>query len=163
MGPPARFFPAQPATRNPQGVVAKPASGAGVEYAKCAGPWRRTPRPRTVSGQSADSPRTPLPRYLTSLAAQDEPAFICHFYNVYFAHTAGGRMIGKKVSDMILDGKALDFYQWAGSLEQSMAAVKESLNAVAEGWSREQKDRCLAETELSFKYSGALLRIVAGG
>ena len=25
-------------------------------------------------------------------------AFICHFYNVYFAHTAGGRMIGKKVT-----------------------------------------------------------------
>ena len=35
--------------------------------------------------------------YLHELAENDPPAFICHFYNVYFAHSAGGRMIGKKV------------------------------------------------------------------
>lgn len=28
------------------------------------------------------------------------PAFICHYYNHYFAHTAGGRMIGAKVSQV---------------------------------------------------------------
>jgi hypothetical protein len=32
-----------------------------------------------------------------SLAKSDPQAFICHFYNFYFAHTAGGRMIGSKV------------------------------------------------------------------
>lgn len=36
-------------------------------------------------------------RYLQELAKNDPPSFICHFYNVYFAHTAGGRMIGNKV------------------------------------------------------------------
>ena len=35
--------------------------------------------------------------YLEELSEKDPQAFICHFYNVYFAHTAGGRMIGKKV------------------------------------------------------------------
>ena len=35
---------------------------------------------------------------LRKLAAEDQPAFICHYYNFYFAHTAGGRMIGSKVS-----------------------------------------------------------------
>ena len=35
--------------------------------------------------------------YLRELAEKDPPAFICHFYNVYFAHSAGGRMIGKQV------------------------------------------------------------------
>lgn len=36
-------------------------------------------------------------RLLQRLAKEDPPAFLCHFYNIYFAHSAGGRMIGKKV------------------------------------------------------------------
>ena len=46
------------------------------------------------------------------------PAFVCHFYNQYFAHTAGGLMIGKKMSDALLDGRTLEFYKWgdAGDL-----------------------------------------------
>ena len=28
-------------------------------------------------------------------AAGEWEVFVCHFYNFYFAHTAGGRMIGK--------------------------------------------------------------------
>lgn len=36
-------------------------------------------------------------RYLEELSENDAQAFICHFYNVYFAHSAGGQMIGKKV------------------------------------------------------------------
>ena len=35
--------------------------------------------------------------YLKELSEKDPQAFICHFYNIYFAHSAGGRMIGKKV------------------------------------------------------------------
>eukprot|EP00198_Chlamydomonas_reinhardtii_P013246 XP_001702583.1 heme oxygenase [Chlamydomonas reinhardtii] len=34
--------------------------------------------------------------FLEKLAKTDPPAFICHYYNFYFAHTAGGRMIGNK-------------------------------------------------------------------
>lgn len=36
-------------------------------------------------------------QYLKQLSEKDPQAFLCHFYNIYFAHTAGGRMIGKKV------------------------------------------------------------------
>ena len=36
-------------------------------------------------------------RLLEDLAATNPQAFLCHFYNIYFAHTAGGRMIGMKV------------------------------------------------------------------
>lgn len=39
------------------------------------------------------------------------PEFICHYYNFYFAHTAGGRMIGKKMSSLLLDGRTLQFYK----------------------------------------------------
>lgn len=45
----------------------------------------------------ADSPGLAYAQLLRGLAASDPPAFICHYYNYYFAHTAGGRMIGSKV------------------------------------------------------------------
>ena len=115
---------------------------------------------------------------LRRLAAADPPAFICHFYNVYFAHTAGGRMIGVKMADMLLERHALEFYKYplapgggggggsggdgeGGDHRPLLDAVRRSLDALAEGWTREEKDRCLAETEESFKMSGALLRSIA--
>ncbi|KAL2621149.1 hypothetical protein R1flu_001354 [Riccia fluitans] len=97
---------------------------------------------------------------LRNLSETDPPAFICHFYNIYFAHSAGGRMIGRKVCESILDGKELEFYKWEGDLQALLTAVKEKLNLVAEEWTREEKNHCLEETELSFKYSGKLLRLI---
>ena len=34
--------------------------------------------------------------------------FTCHFYNFMFAHTAGGRMIGKMMSDKLLEVRLAD-------------------------------------------------------
>ncbi|PIA65696.1 hypothetical protein AQUCO_00100890v1 [Aquilegia coerulea] len=53
-------------------------------------------------GQGHEIPEPSAPglsyaHYLKELSEKDPQAFLCHFYNVYFAHTAGGRMIGKKV------------------------------------------------------------------
>lgn len=42
---------------------------------------------------------------------QSVPEFMCHYYNFYFAHTAGGRMIGKQMSALLLDKKTLEFYK----------------------------------------------------
>mmetsp|Transcript_8254 Transcript_8254/g.27450 ORF Transcript_8254/g.27450 Transcript_8254/m.27450 type:complete len:253 (+) Transcript_8254:35-793(+) len=96
--------------------------------------------------------------YLKEVAERSPPAFICHFYNVYFAHTAGGRMIGNKISEMILDGAVLEFYKWDGDLKEMLTRVKDDLNSVAEKWSADEKKACLEETSLSFKYSGQILR-----
>ncbi|KAL5225748.1 hypothetical protein ABZP36_012387 [Zizania latifolia] len=104
------------------------------------------------------APGTTYASYLEELAEKDPQAFICHFYNVYFAHTAGGRMIGKKVSEKILNKKELEFYIWEGNLSQLLQNVRNKLNQVASSWSRGEKDHCLEETEKSFKYSGDLLR-----
>ena len=113
--------------------------------------------PREASGAGKE-----YAEMLTELAKESPPAFICHYYNVYFAHSAGGKMIGRKVSEMILDGKELEFYKWGGDgLDASLASVKEKLNAAAEAWSREEKDRCLEETGKSFQLSGKLLRLIA--
>ncbi|OWM71747.1 hypothetical protein CDL15_Pgr005935 [Punica granatum] len=99
-------------------------------------------------------------RCLEELSEKDPQAFICHFYNVYFAHSAGGRMIGRKVAEMLLDKKELEFYKWDGDLSQLLQNVREKLNKVAEGWTREEKNHCLEETEKSFKYSGDILRLI---
>jgi hypothetical protein len=39
------------------------------------------------------------------------PEFMCHYYNFHFAHTAGGRMIGKHMSALLLNKKTLEFYK----------------------------------------------------
>ena len=99
--------------------------------------------------------------YLQSLAQSDPQSFLCHWYNVYFAHTAGGRMIGAKVTQVLELPPSLRFYAWEGDLNAHMAAVREAINQVAEGWTREEKDRCLGETQKSFELSGKLLRLIA--
>ncbi|XP_051149339.1 heme oxygenase 1, chloroplastic-like [Andrographis paniculata] len=106
------------------------------------------------------SPGLTYARYLEELSEKDPQAFVCHFYNTYFAHSAGGRMIGRKVSEKILDGKELEFYKWDDDLSQLLQNVRDKLNKVAEGWSREEKDHCLEETEKSFKFSGDILRLI---
>lgn len=106
------------------------------------------------------SPGISYAKYLQELSEKDPPSFLCHFYNVYFAHTAGGRMIGRKVAEKILDGRELEFYKWDGDLPELLNRVREKLNKVAEGWSREEKNHCLEETEKSFEYSGKLLRLI---
>uniref|UniRef100_A0A804Q4G0 PRONE domain-containing protein n=1 Tax=Zea mays TaxID=4577 RepID=A0A804Q4G0_MAIZE len=104
------------------------------------------------------APGTTYASLLEDLSEEDPQAFICHFYNVYFAHTAGGRMIGKKVSEKILNNKELEFYKWEGNLSQLLQNVHNKLNQVASNWSREEKDHCLEETEKSFSYSGGPFR-----
>lgn len=47
---------------------------------------------------TADGPGATYARLLEELAVKDPQSFICHYYNFFFAHTAGGRMIGSKVS-----------------------------------------------------------------
>ncbi|KAJ0091061.1 hypothetical protein Patl1_13091 [Pistacia atlantica] len=106
------------------------------------------------------SPGITYAQYLKELSEKDPQAFICHFYNIYFAHSAGGRMIGKKVAEKILDNKELEFYKWDGELSQLLQNVRDKLNKVAESWTREQKNHCLDETEKSFKHSGEILRLI---
>ena len=48
------------------------------------------------------------------MAGDNIPKFMCHYYNHYFAHTAGGRMIGRRMSEKLLDNYTLKFYQWEG-------------------------------------------------
>mmetsp|Transcript_23270 Transcript_23270/g.53830 ORF Transcript_23270/g.53830 Transcript_23270/m.53830 type:complete len:264 (-) Transcript_23270:282-1073(-) len=97
-------------------------------------------------------------------AAGQWTALVCHFYNFYFAHTAGGRMIGKMMAAKLLDGRTLNFYEWPrGDVDKELLpSLRSRIDAMAGTWSREEKDECLAETGPSFKYGGALLGHIKG-
>ncbi|KAL5569239.1 hypothetical protein UlMin_025814 [Ulmus minor] len=99
------------------------------------------------------APTVNYAEYLKELSEKDPQAFICHFYNIYFTHSAG-------LAEKMLNGKGLELYKWDGDLSQLLQNVREKLNKVAETWSREEKNHCLEETEKSFKYSGDILRLI---
>lgn len=90
------------------------------------------------------------------------PDLICHYYNFYFAHTAGGRMIGKQMSALLLENKTLEFYKWDGNLAQIKAAVKADIEAMVMEWTREEKDKCVDQTEAAFRGGGALNGYIDG-
>jgi len=89
--------------------------------------------------------------------------FTCHFYNFYFAHTAGGRMIGKMMSDKLLDGHKLEFYQWsAGDVDKELLpGLRNKIDEQAATWTLEQKAACLKETANTFRYGGSLLQHIS--
>jgi hypothetical protein len=60
---------------------------------------------RPIVGEPGES----YARKLRSI--ETTPEFMCHFYNFYFAHTAGGRMIGKQMSALLLEKRTLEFYK----------------------------------------------------
>lgn len=109
---------------------------------------------------SEDGPGNTYAKFLLKAAKEDPPVFICHFYNFYFAHTAGGRMIGSKISSMILDNANLQFYQYDGDYKPYLENVRDSINTIADDWTRESKDHCLEETKNSFSLSNGLLRLI---
>ena len=72
-------------------------------------------------------------------------------------------MIGAKISASLLDNVVLDFYKYdVEDVKQLLEPVRETINEVAEGWSREQKDRCLEETENAFKVGGCCTVLARG-
>lgn len=87
------------------------------------------------------------------------PQFICHYYNFYFAHTAGGRAIGKNISEVLLNKEVLKFYKWE-NLNKIKADVKSDIEALVASWTREEKDACVSETESAFAFGGAVNRII---
>lgn len=119
-------------------------------------------------GVPEPEPAQPGTRYeqlLREMAAAGRwTAFVCHFYNFYFAHTAGGRMIGKMMAAKLLDGRTLHFYQWPeGDVDKELLpALRARIDAMAGTWSRAEKDECLAETGASFQYGGSLLGHIKG-
>jgi heme oxygenase len=107
-----------------------------------------------------DGPGATYASLLRQLAADDLPAFICHYYNINFAHLAGGRMIGKMVSSAILDGAELEFYKYEDEPSVFGNTVKAEIEKLAETWSEDEQKGSVAQTPETFKYAGALLKCI---
>lgn len=91
------------------------------------------------------------------------PEFMCHYYNFYFAHTAGGRMIGKQMSALLLNKLTLEFYKWDGDLNEIKGRVRENIEKIADSWTREEKDLCVSGTPGAFQGGGGLNSYLSGG
>ena len=96
-------------------------------------------------------------KFLSTIAAESIPKFICHYYNHYFARTAGGRMIGNKMAEKLLSGKLLKFYQWEGDVKILLDETRKNIDKMAKTWTDTQKKACLEETMACFKFGGALM------
>lgn len=96
-------------------------------------------------------------QFLSQLAKESIPKFLCHYYNHYFAHTAGGRMIGAKMAELLLEKKVLKFYSWEGDVKQLLDETRGKIDVIANTWTAEEKQQCLEETMPSFKYGGMLM------
>ena len=114
-----------------------------------------------ASARQVDGPGSMYAAKIRDLAENNPPAFICHYYNFYFAHTAGGRMIGKQVSEAVLDGWMGAFYRWDGNVSVLLNGVRDSLNEMGSGWSEEEKRASMEETPETFKMAGSLMRLMA--
>mmetsp|Transcript_10133 Transcript_10133/g.14974 ORF Transcript_10133/g.14974 Transcript_10133/m.14974 type:complete len:282 (+) Transcript_10133:226-1071(+) len=118
---------------------------------------------RPEVGQAGLSYAEELKRITSNGEGKNVPEFVCHFYNHYFAHTAGGRMIGKQMSALLLDKKTLEFYKWDGDINKIKAAVKEVIEGMAAKWTQEEKDECVGATAATFRYGGMLNANLSGG
>jgi len=117
---------------------------------------------KTKYGVAATSPSPAAIEYAKYLQMIETPVFVCHFYNYYFAHTAGGRMIGSTVMNTVFDGHLFQFYQWDRDVKEILAEVKGKIDVIANTWTREQKDASLSATPDTFQKAGSLLRVLVG-
>uniref|UniRef100_A0A5B6ZS01 Inactive heme oxygenase 2, chloroplastic n=1 Tax=Davidia involucrata TaxID=16924 RepID=A0A5B6ZS01_DAVIN len=99
-------------------------------------------------------------KYLEELAEKSAPLFLCHFYNIYFSHIAGGQVLAKQVSEKLLEGRELEFYRWNGDTAELLKGVREKLNILGEHWSRDEKNKCLRETTKAFRFLGQIVRLI---
>ncbi|KAL5705792.1 heme oxygenase (biliverdin-producing, ferredoxin) [Ranunculus cassubicifolius] len=98
--------------------------------------------------------------YLEDLAVKSAPMFLCHLYNIYFAHISGGQVISKKVSEKILEGRELEFCKWEKNEQELLKDVRDKLNQLGEHWTRDDKNKCLRETSKSFRFLGQIVRLI---
>ncbi|KAM7521035.1 hypothetical protein LguiB_019997 [Lonicera macranthoides] len=132
----------------------------GLERSKCFSKDLEWFRQQDIAIPEPSNPGVTYANYLEELAAKSPPLFLCHFYNIYFSHIAGGQVIGKQVSERLLEGREMEFYSWEGDAAEMLRGVRAKLNMIGEHWSRDEKNRCLREATKSFRYLGQIVRLI---
>lgn len=114
-----------------------------------------------VETPQASPAATRYVNYIRDLIQDRPEAVLCHWYNYYFAHSAGGRMIGRLMQDRLFDGRSFAFYEWDTDVKTILNKVRVVIDEVAKDWPRDVKEDCLKETGLAFGYSGTVLENLA--
>jgi heme oxygenase len=70
-------------------------------------------------------------------------------------------MIGKKMSEVLLGGHTLRFYQWEGDVKVLLDNVRKDIDVLASTWSEDERQQCLDETAATFRYGGSLLSYIS--
>ena len=69
-------------------------------------------------------------------------------------------MIGKRMADVLLEGKVLNFYQWDQDVKGLLDGVRCSIDRMAIDWNDEQKRECLEETATCFRFGVSFIPTV---
>ncbi|KAK2992302.1 hypothetical protein RJ640_020295 [Escallonia rubra] len=135
-------------------------------------------REQNIEIPECSSPGVTYVSYLEKIAETSPPLFLCHFYNIYFSHIAGGQVIAKQVhhrlsprfsgpffffslvSRRLLEGRELEFYNWEGDTSELLRGVREKLNMIGEHWTRDEKNKCLRDATKSFRFLGQIVRLI---
>ncbi|OEL23538.1 putative inactive heme oxygenase 2, chloroplastic [Dichanthelium oligosanthes] len=90
--------------------------------------------------------------YLTELAESNAPAFLSHYYNIFFAHITGGVAIGNKVTHCM---RQITIF---------LLSLKFCLNrpcaSAVQHWTRKDRNLCLKEAVKCFQYLGKMVRLI---
>lgn len=87
---------------------------------------------------------------IDELADARSPAFVCHAYNVMFAHAAGGgRAVGEATRGALGNWKAA-YYVWDGDVEVMLDTTRRKIDDLGKTWTSEQQDVCVGETTRAF-------------
>ncbi|KAJ1481406.1 hypothetical protein T484DRAFT_1954368 [Baffinella frigidus] len=122
----------------------------------------------TKWGLPTPAPNQAAVDYAAFVKTLSPQAFVTHFYNFYFAHTAGGMSIGKKVMDGSFEGHMFDFYQWyepsgePANVKALLQTTRNKIDKFADGWTDAQKKESLGHTADTFVRSQALLDVLVG-
>ena len=92
--------------------------------------------------------------YLMLLVEDDTkfPQFLCHYYNLYFAHTAGGMMIGNIAQRKFQFNQRLQFYMYENNkMNEYKTKLRHKIDHfISSHWNEAQKNACANETLCAF-------------
>ena len=97
---------------------------------------------------------------IDELADARSPAFVCHAYNVMFAHAAGGgRAVGEAMRGVLGDWRAA-YYVWDGDVEIMLQDARRRIDDLGTTWTTDQHDACVGETTRAFSKGLDMLGIL---
>ena len=98
---------------------------------------------------------------LRRLAREDPPAFLCHYYSFYFAHMAGGRMMGNVIGEVLFHGWVGEFYAWDADADKRRESLRALIDDMAAAWTTREREEALRHVPVAFAWTLELLDLIS--